>query len=359
MCQKGAAAGSVLSSFALACLGVSPALAADPGGSAPRAPLTAGPRPAPTTAAGATQAPSQPTAGGSEYGVLTAAPAPARPVVQMLRVPATALPGKPPAVTLRIDERGMSAVLVRVTVTDLSTRRPVLVVNLGWVATGRSVSVRWPHGASLARGRYHVSLTARDSHSAPLLRRAHASGVATLTVTAPPAPQPPAPVPLAPSPPVPASLPTPAQLAAAGAVFPVAGPHSFGGPENRFGAPRNGYTPQGQDVLTSEGAPVVAPLAGTITSTGYQAGGAGYYAVEHTSNGFDFFFAHCMAGSLAVSEGDSVVAGQQLCRAGQTGDATVPHLHFEMWVGGWRTETGYPIDPLPYLEAIDRTASGG
>jgi murein DD-endopeptidase MepM/ murein hydrolase activator NlpD len=81
--------------------------------------------------------------------------------------------------------------------------------------------------------------------------------------------------------------------------------------------------------------------------------------VEHTSSGFDFFFAHCMAGSLAVSEGDSVAAGQRLCRAGQTGDATAPHLHFEMWVGGWRTETGYPIDPLPYLEAIDRSASGG
>jgi murein DD-endopeptidase MepM/ murein hydrolase activator NlpD len=252
-------------------------------------------------------------------------------------------------VTLRIDERGMSAVLVRVTVTSLARHRPVLVVNLGWVRTARAVSVRWPRGASLAAGSYHVSLQVRDSRSVPLLRRAHASGVATLRVIAPPPPPPPAPAPAPPP-----GVPTPAQLAAQGAVFPVAGPHSFGGPENRFGAPRTGYAHQGQDVLTSEGTPVVAPLAGEITSASYQAGGAGYYAVEHTSSGFDFFFAHCMAGSLAVAEGEPVAGGAQLCRAGQTGDATGPHLHFEMWVGGWRTAAGYPIDPLPYLEAIER-----
>jgi len=181
--------------------------------------------------------------------------------------------------------------------------------------------------------------------------------VALLLVRAPAEAQPP----LAPSAPVTteAGVPTPAQLAAAGAVFPVAGAHSFGGPENRFGAPRTGSTHQGQDVLSSEGTAIVAPLAGVLLTTGYQAGGAGYYAAEHTSTGFDFFFAHCMAGSLVVATGQAVTAGQALCQAGQTGDATTPHLHFEMWVGGWRTAAGYPIDPLPYLLAWDHTGAGG
>ena len=58
-----------------------------------------------------------------------------------------------------------------------------------------------------------------------------------------------------------------------------------------------------------------------------------------------------LAGSLAVAKEQTVSAGQTLCDAGQTGDATTPHLHFEMWVGGWRSAAGYPIDPLPYLEA--------
>jgi murein DD-endopeptidase MepM/ murein hydrolase activator NlpD len=62
-------------------------------------------------------------------------------------------------------------------------------------------------------------------------------------------------------------------------------------------------------------------------------------------------FAHCKAESLAVSSAQEVSAGQALCQAGQTGDATTPHLDFEMWVNGWRTATGYPINPLPYLEA--------
>jgi murein DD-endopeptidase MepM/ murein hydrolase activator NlpD len=171
-------------------------------------------------------------------------------------------------------------------------------------------------------------------------------------------PQPPPPAPLPPQAaqpqaPPPAGVPTPAQSAAAGAVFPVVGPHSFGGPENRFGAPRNGYTHQGQDVLAAEGIPVVAPAAGTIAAASYQEGGAGYYAVEHGDDGLDFMFAHCAAATLAVSEGQRVAAGQALCSIGQTGDATGPHLHFELWVGGWHAPGGYPIDPLPYLEAWD------
>src|SRR5207248_2422633 len=136
----------------------------------------------------------------------------------------------------------------------------------------------------------------------------------------------------------------------------VAGPHNFGGPENRFDAPRADHVHEGQDVLTSEGMPVVAPLAGEIIATSFQVGGAGYYAAEHTSVGLDFFFAHCKAGSLLVNVGEAVAAGQQLCAAGQTGDATTPHLHFEVWVGGWHAPGAYPIDPLPYLEAWERAS---
>ena len=167
-----------------------------------------------------------------------------------------------------------------------------------------------------------------------------------------PKPRPPAPkavpAPLAEQVP---GVPTPAQTIAAGAVFPVQGPHSFGGPENRFGAGRAGHIHQGQDVLAAEGLPDVAPLAGTVLATGYQAGGAGWYVAEHTADAFDFFFAHCRSGSVRVSTGQAVTAGQTLCQVGQTGDATGPHLHFEMWIDGWQAPDGHPLDPLPYLQA--------
>jgi murein DD-endopeptidase MepM/ murein hydrolase activator NlpD len=277
--------------------------------------------------------------------------------VSELIVPRTAPAGRPPRVTLRIDETGATVVAARVTVTDLTTRTNVLVVPLGWVRTARTIGVRWPRGASLRAGSYHVSVTARDRQGRTLLRRARSSGVATLTVLAPaPVPVPPSPAP-APSPPaLEAGVPTPAETVASGAVFPVAGAHSFGGPEARFGAPRGNHTHQGQDVMSAEGTPVVAPLAGTVTSTSYQAGGAGYYAVEHTPT-FDFFFAHCQAGSLAVAAGQSVAAGQTVCGVGRTGDASASHLHFEIWVGGWHAAGGHPIDPLAYLEAWERHAA--
>ena len=162
------------------------------------------------------------------------------------------------------------------------------------------------------------------------------------------APKTPAPIP---------GVPTPAQTVAEGAVFPVVGPHNFGGLENRFGAPRDGYFHEGQDVLAEEGLQVVAPLAGTIIATSYQAGGAGWYAAEQTVDGLSFFYAHCQASSLAVSAGQMVKAGQAICKVGQTGDATAPHLHLEIWVGGWHGPGGYSIDPLPYLEAWEAAAN--
>ena len=297
---------------------------------------------------GGAQAPSAPAAGGSEYGVF--ARGALRPVVARLSVPASVLAGRPPHAVVEVREPGVATVFVRALITDLATRRVVVLAQLGWVRTGRTLAVRWPAGARLRPGSYRVSVSAHDHHGGLLLRSAHASGRANLrrararaadraAASRPPPRR------------CPRECPTPAQSAAAGAVFPVAGPHGFGGAENRFGAPRAGHIHEGQDVLAAEGLAVVAPLAGVVVTTGYQAGGAGYYVVEHTRVGFDFMFAHCQAGSTAVAAEQAVAAGQELCRVGATGDATGPHLHFEMWLGGWQAAGGYPIDPLPYLEA--------
>jgi hypothetical protein len=302
---------------------------------------------------GGAQSPSAPLSGGSEYG-LASSTAVQHPVVSRLSVPSTSAPGRPPRVTLRIDEPHVGTVYTTVAVNNLTTRKQAIVVRMGWVHTGRTLSVAWPHGATLAPGSYHVSVSAHDHRANSLTRTAHSSGVATLTVEAP-APAPAA----APAPATPvleAGVPTPAQTVADGAVFPVAGAHSFGDAENRYGAPRSGHIHEGQDILTAEGTPEVAPLAGTISWTAYQATGAGYYAVEHSAIGFDLMFAHCKAGTLVLSVGQAVSPGSPICQAGQSGDASAPHLHFEMWVGGWQVKGGHSIDPLPYLEAWEHGA---
>jgi biotin carboxyl carrier protein len=145
---------------------------------------------------------------------------------------------------------------------------------------------------------------------------------------------------------------TPAPPAAdGGGVFPVAGWHLYG---DGIGAKRKGHRHQGQDIIAAQGTPVVAPLAGTVLYTDYQAHAAGYYVVEQAVDGRAFFFAHCQKDSIAAAPGQVVSAGQRLCLVGHSGDARGAHLHFEIWVGGWRVDrNSHFIDPLPDLHAWD------
>ena len=150
--------------------------------------------------------------------------------------------------------------------------------------------------------------------------------------------------------------PTPTPTPSSG-VFPVRGAHTFGGPDARFGAGRVGHIHQGQDVTGDEGTPIVCPVSGTVTYTAYQAGGAGYYFVlRGATDNRDYVFMHLVKGSLQVKEGDSVRAGQPCAQLGNTGHSTGPHLHFEIWVGGWYEKGAHAIDPLPQLKAWDRVS---
>jgi len=134
-------------------------------------------------------------------------------------------------------------------------------------------------------------------------------------------------------------------------LFPVQGSYSFGGDDARFGAGRPGHMHQGQDVVAASGTPLVAPIAGTVTVKANQPGGAGIYVVVRgASDQRDYVFMHLLRGSVLVEAGDAVAAGQRLAQVGSTGSSSGPHLHFEIWVGGWWERGGAPIDPLPQLE---------
>jgi len=147
---------------------------------------------------------------------------------------------------------------------------------------------------------------------------------------------------------------TPADPVAPGTVagrFPVVGPYTFGGEGSRFGAGRPGHVHQGQDVAAASGTPVVAPVAGTVTWKANQPGGAGIYlVVRGAADGRDYVFMHLKRGSVVVAVGQTVAAGEALAQVGATGVASGPHLHFEIWVGGWQASGGEPIDPLPQLQ---------
>jgi murein DD-endopeptidase MepM/ murein hydrolase activator NlpD len=133
-------------------------------------------------------------------------------------------------------------------------------------------------------------------------------------------------------------------------VFPVAGAFTYGSGDARFGAGRPGHVHQGQDVLAASGTPVLTPVAGVVSWKANQPGGAGIYLVVRATDGRDYVFMHLKRGSVLVAPGDQVGAGQQLAEVGATGRATGPHLHVEIWIGGWQARGGEPIDPLPQLE---------
>jgi murein DD-endopeptidase MepM/ murein hydrolase activator NlpD len=276
-------------------------------------------------------------AGGAQSGAPLTRARPARPVARYFRLgPRFVVAPQLPKVALRIEEAGASTVAARVVFLPQTETGSIVRLDLGRVPVGQRVVATWPSGTTLAPGRYRVQLHVRGLRGTVLARKASTPGATTLTVRAP-AP-PPAPMP-----------------AVAGHVFPVSGPHTYGDP---FGAPRKGYTHQGQDILAAEGVPVVAPVAGAISFTDYQANAAGYYIVEKGSDGYDYFFAHCQKGSTVVAPGQAVLAGQQLCNVGMTGDASGPHLHLEVWEGGWRVDAGsHPIDPLPLLRSWDVSAT--
>ena len=131
--------------------------------------------------------------------------------------------------------------------------------------------------------------------------------------------------------------------------FPIAGAFDWGGPDARFGAKRKGHRHQGQDLPAAAGTPVVAPYRGVVAAVQYQAKGAGHYVVIHSED-YDYVFMHLRAGSTVVAEGQRVRTGQRIGDVGSTGESSGPHLHFEVWVGGWYAG-GHPIDPLPLLQA--------
>jgi biotin carboxyl carrier protein len=307
-----------------------------------------------TASVGAASAPTGPSAGGAEFGQPNGRPSAAHPVATTFRIGRhTIAEGSAPTLAVRIDQRGVKKVTARVAFRPLAgSGGAVVTVPLGRVRTGRLLHPSWPRGVALKPGRYLVSLHAAGPAGGQLLRRASASGKAPLTVKAKPKPVAPPP-PLAAPPVVAPTAPTTAVDPGVtnDGVFPVAGAHSYG---DGFGVGRPGHTHQGQDIVAAEGLPVVAPLAGVIVARDYQASAAGFYLAEDASDGRSFFFAHCQQDTFAVTVGQTVAAGQQLCRVGHTGDATGPHLHFEIWIGGWRRDkASQVVDPLAQLQAWD------
>lgn len=110
-----------------------------------------------------------------------------------------------------------------------------------------------------------------------------------------------------------------------------------------FGLRFRGFDPdfhEGVDVYAPAGTPVHAMKPGRVARAGRFRGlGLAVY-LDH-GRGLMTIYGHLS--SVAVEEGDVVEHRQVIGAVGQTGNATGPHLHFEV------LRNGRAVDPVPLL----------
>jgi len=108
------------------------------------------------------------------------------------------------------------------------------------------------------------------------------------------------------------------------------------------GAPNRGIKPhEGIDIAGTTDTPVVAAGSGRVMRTGTDEFLGNFVEIQH-GLGYVTVYGHCSR--LAVGADDRVDAGQIIGYVGQSGQATAPHLHFEVYV------QGEAVDPRQILQ---------
>jgi murein DD-endopeptidase MepM/ murein hydrolase activator NlpD len=97
---------------------------------------------------------------------------------------------------------------------------------------------------------------------------------------------------------------------------------------------------RGVDLLADAAQAVYAPYSGTVVFSGWHGGYGKHLELQHDIE-VSSTYSHLM--TLMVKEGDVVRKGQLIGLAGETGAATGPHLHFELF------KSGLPADPERFL----------
>ncbi len=100
---------------------------------------------------------------------------------------------------------------------------------------------------------------------------------------------------------------------------------------------------QGVDLEADYGTPVHASADGVVVATGWEGGFGNKVDIDH-GNGYHTWYAHLSR--FAVEPGEHVRRGDVIAYVGATGDATGPHLHYQVM------RAGEPINPVPYLDGI-------
>lgn len=110
-----------------------------------------------------------------------------------------------------------------------------------------------------------------------------------------------------------------------------------------FGLRFRGMTPdihRGVDLRVPTGTEIHAMAQGSVRFAGTMSGFGNVVWLDH---GGSILTVYAHLSTIRVGQGQRVRRGEVLGLSGQTGDATAPHLHFEVWRGG------HEVDPVPLL----------
>lgn len=110
---------------------------------------------------------------------------------------------------------------------------------------------------------------------------------------------------------------------------------------------------EGIDIMAPMGSPVLAAAPGRVLKF-FQSvrGGVTLYEADESGRVI-FYYAHLMAYAPGLQEGAAVSQGQLLGFVGQSGNATTPHLHFEIQRAEQPNQWwhGQALNPYPMLIA--------
>jgi len=113
----------------------------------------------------------------------------------------------------------------------------------------------------------------------------------------------------------------------------------------------SGRTHKGVDIMAPAGAPVRAAVSGHIEKLTRNPRGGLMIYLRDAEGALIYSYGHLQSYDAALNEGDKVMQGQLIGFVGSTGNATTPHLHFEIQrpaPGRW---SGEAVNPYPALRA--------
>lgn len=105
----------------------------------------------------------------------------------------------------------------------------------------------------------------------------------------------------------------------------------------------------GVDLSAPTGTPVHATADGIVSFADWSKGNGKIVVIEH---GHELSTVYAHNSRIDVKAGQTVKRGQVIAATGATGNATGPHVHYEVWKGG------YYVNPTSYLGERTKTHTG-